>query len=204
MIIDMFGKPCPMPLVAAKKELDGGARALQVRVDNDTAVKNLTRLAEKSGLSLEVRVIDGGFLVSFSESDSALPTQEAASSEVLAPRAAQQVQGSDFAVFIGADHVGEGSAELGESLMKMALYTLSQADELPTSLLFMNGGVKLVAQEGQAADHVREMADRGVEVLVCGTCLNFFELQDSLQVGEVSNMYDILGRMQAASRVLSL
>ena len=108
-------------------------------------------------------------------------------------------------MFVGKDHVGAGDGELGYNLMKMALYTLSESDDVPASLLFMNAGVKLVAGgEQQVVDSVRALAEKGTEVLVCGTCLDFYGCKDQLAVGEVSNMYDILGRMQEAAKVITL
>ena len=108
-------------------------------------------------------------------------------------------------MFVGKDHVGEGDGELGYNLMKMALYTLSESDDVPASLLFMNAGVKLVAGgEQQVVDSVRALEEKGCEVLVCGTCLDFYGCKDQLAVGEVSNMYDILGRMQEAAKVITL
>ncbi|WP_180326701.1 sulfurtransferase-like selenium metabolism protein YedF [Raoultibacter phocaeensis] len=203
-IIDAFGMQCPKPLVLAKKEIDAGCRELSVQVDNQTAVNNLTRLGGKTGLSVSVDEIGGGWLVSFAEGDgavSALPAAIAAS-----PHAAcSSERGCGFSVFIGKDHVGEGDGELGYNLMKMALYTLSESEEAPVSLLFMNSGVKLVAGgEQQVIESVRTLRDKGTEVLVCGTCLDFYGVKDVLAVGEVSNMYDILGRMQEAAKVIAL
>ena len=87
----------------------------------------------------------------------------------------------------------------------MAIYTLSEGDNVPKALLFMNGGVKLVAgEELQITDSVKKLISRGCEVLVCGTCLNFYGLSDKLEVGTVSNMYEILERMQKSSNTITL
>lgn len=202
-IIDAFGMQCPKPLVLAKKEIDGGCRELAVQVDNETAVKNLTRLGGKTGLAVSTDVIEGGWLVSFSEGDGA-----AAPAEASAPAAASACAvggGCGYAVFVGKDHVGEGDGELGYNLMKMALYTLSESDEVPASLLFMNSGVKLVAGgEQQIVDSVNTLIEKGTEVLVCGTCLDFYGLKEQMAVGEVSNMYDILERMHESAKVITL
>lgn len=108
-------------------------------------------------------------------------------------------------MFVGSDGIGSGDGELGRNLMKMALYTLAEAGDPPVSLLFMNAGVKLVAGgERQVAESVASLIEQGTEVLVCGTCLDFYGLKDALAVGEVSNMYDILERMREASKVVSL
>ena len=89
--------------------------------------------------------------------------------------------------------------------MKMALYTLSEAGDPPASLLFMNEGVKLIVEgQDQNIESVRKLMEQGTEVLVCGTCLDFYGLKEKLAVGEVSNMYDILGRMREAAKVIAL
>ena len=142
--------------------------------------------------------------MSFSEGDGvAAPASEAV--PVVAGASCAAGGGCGYAVFVGKDHVGEGDGELGHNLMKMALYTLSESDDVPASLLFMNAGVKLVAGgEQQVVDSVRALEEKGCEVLVCGTCLDFYGCKDQLAVGEVSNMYDILGRMQEAAKVITL
>lgn len=212
-IVDAFGMQCPKPLMLAKKELDAGCREFAVQVDNETAVKNLTRLAQKSNLDLSVAEVEGGWLVSFSESsehvvqtaDHTEHTDTKLNPNATVSNACSTRGGCGYAVFIGKDHVGEGEGELGYNLMKMALYTLSECGDAPASLLFMNSGVSLVAgREQQITDSVNNLIQQGTEVLVCGTCLDFYGLKDSLAVGEVSNMYDILERMREASHVITL
>ncbi len=204
--LDGFGKACPMPLVMAKKEIDEGCHDFAVQVDNETAVKNLTRLGKKSGLAVTCDVIDGGWLITYAEGDGTDVSDDAIN-EALAAGTSAGASGSGYAVFIGKDHVGEGDAELGRNLVKMALYTLSESDTVPVSLLFMNTGVQLVAGDDASVEeivgHVKKLEERGCEVLVCGTCLDFYDLKEQLKVGEISNMYDILERMQEASKVIT-
>ena len=112
---------------------------------------------------------------------------------------------SGATVFIGKDFIGDGSRELGEDLMKMFLYTLAQSDTPPACLLFMNGGVKLPAgEEPQVIESLKSLLDKGCEILVCGTCLNYFGLTEQLKVGTVSNMYDIAGRLLTAPWVVTV
>ena len=103
-IIDAFGMQCPKPLVLAKKEIDAGCRELSVQLDNETAVKNLTRLGGKTGLVVSVDDIEGGWLVSFAEGDGEVPASvPAPTGAACAPGA-----GCGYGVFVGKDHVGEG------------------------------------------------------------------------------------------------
>lgn len=200
--LDAFGLQCPKPLMMAKARLDEGAEEIAVKVDNETAVKNLSRLAERTGRTYMVDAIDGGWLVSFGK------VQEGAAfvaQSDTVPTSSCSSSGCGYAVFVGKDFVGDGSIELGQSLMKMALYTLAESGDAPVSLLFMNSGVKLVAPgEEQVVESVKKLIEQGTEVLVCGTCLDYYGLKEQLSVGEVSNMYDILGRMREAAKVITL
>lgn len=200
--LDAFGLQCPKPLMMAKARLDEGAEEIAVKVDNETAVKNLSRLAERTGRTYMVDAIDGGWLVSFGK------VQEGAASVAQSdtvPASSCSSSGCGYAVFVGKDFVGDGSIELGQSLMKMALYTLAESGDAPVSLMFMNSGVKLVAPgEEQVVESVKKLIEQGTEVLVCGTCLDYYGLKEQLSVGEVSNMYDILGRMREAAKVITL
>lgn len=198
--VNAFGLACPKPLMMAKAKIDEGARELSVHVDNEIAVKNVSRLAEKYGLNVAVETIEGGWSVNFSDGDRGVA---AAAAPAAAP--ACTPAGCGYAVFIGKDHVGEGDPQLGYNLMKMAIYTLSESEDVPASVLFMNSGVKLVAgDEQQIINSVNKLIEKGTKVLVCGTCLDFYGLKEQLKVGEVSNMYDILGRMQEAAKTITL
>lgn len=198
ILVDAKGRPCPIPVVLAKKEIDGGAAEFTVEVDNATAVENLQRLADSRDYRTTVQSADGIFSIDFTRAPREQAVQPGADARDAAPA------NRSWAVFVGRETVGEGDPELGGSLMKMFFYTLAQSDDLPEAVLFMNGGVKLPTLDDQVAGHLRELAGRGVEILVCGTCLNFYGIADKLQAGTVSNMYDIVERMKRAGKVVSL
>lgn len=198
ILVDAKGKLCPIPVVLAKKEIDGGAAEFTVEADNATAVENLQRLADSQGYRTTVQSADGVFSIDFTKA----PCEQAGPSGADARDAGPADR--SWAVFVGRETVGEGDPELGGSLMKMFFYTLSQSDDLPEAVLFMNGGVKLPTLNDQVAGHLCELAGKDVDVLVCGTCLNFYGIADKLQVGTVSNMYDIVERMKRAGKVVSL
>lgn len=195
-IIDAKGKPCPTPVILAKQAMAAGEHSFTVLVDNTTAVENLRRLAGNQGFGAAVTQGEGVFSVAFTRTGCAA-CEEAVSAPLPAP-------GGDWAVFVGRDIIGDGDRELGANLMRMFFYTLAEGDALPESVLFMNDGVKLPTLDDQVAAHVQTLTDRGVEVLVCGTCLSFYGLTDRLQAGTVSNMFDIVSRMQAAAKVITL
>lgn len=188
--IDAMGKACPQPVILAKQALDAGQVPLTIDVDNPTAVENLKRMAASRGVEAQVAESPGRYSVTFQQGGQA---------------AQPQAQKGSYGVFIGKDWVGDGDHTLGGNLMKMFLYTLSQSEDAPTALLFMNSGVKLPAGDAMdVIDSIRALEQKGTTVLVCGTCLNFFGIADKLQVGVVSNMYDIVSKMQACDKVLTV
>lgn len=195
-IIDAKGKACPTPVIMAKKAISAGESSFTVLVDNTTAVENLKRLAANQGFDAAAAEAEGVFSVAFTRTGCAA-CEEAVNSPLPAP-------GGDWAVFVGRDIIGDGDRELGTNLMRMFFYTLSQGEDKPGAVLFMNAGVKLPTLDEQVAEHLKALSAVGVEILVCGTCLNFYGLTDQLQVGTVSNMYDIVTRMQKAGKVVSL
>lgn len=195
-IIDAKGKACPTPVIMAKKAISAGESSFTVLVDNTTAVENLKRLAANQGFDAAAAEAEGVFSVAFTRTGCAA-CEEAVNSPLPAP-------GGDWAVFVGRDIIGDGDRELGTNLMRMFFYTLAQGEDKPGAVLFMNAGVKLPTLDEQVAEHLKALSAVGVEILVCGTCLNFYGLTDQLQVGTVSNMYDIVTRMQKAGKVVSL
>lgn len=195
-IIDARGKACPTPVIMAKKAISAGESTFTVLVDNTTAVENLKRLAANQGFDAAVTEQGGAFHLAFVRTGCAA-CEEAVNSPLPAP-------GGDWAVFVGRDIIGDGDRELGTNLMRMFFYTLSQGEDKPGAVLFMNAGVKLPTLDEQVVEHLKALSAVGVEILVCGTCLNFYGLTDRLRVGTVSNMYDIVTRMQKAGKVVSL
>lgn len=193
-LIDAKGKPCPQPVLLAKQAITAGETEFIVEVDNTTAVGNLQRLAGNQGYSVQVEEQDGAYRLAF------LKTGEAAG-----PGAGSAgAQPKTYTVFVGNDIIGGGDRELGTNLIRMFFYTLAQSEDLPVSICFMNAGVKLPSGDEQVVEHLKTLSSKGVAILVCGTCLNFYGLTDSLQAGTVSNMYDILSQMQAAGKVISV
>lgn len=200
-LVDAKGKNCPIPVVMTKKEIDAGAKELIVEVDNPIAVQNVSRLATAMSFDINTEEIDGGFRLTLTSNgvaaDNAAVDEALLSAQQCAPQ-------GNWAVFVGRDIIGSGDRELGSSLIKMFFYTLAEGDDLPAYILLMNDGVKLASTNPDTIEHLQKLVDRGVELLVCGTCLNFYNISEELKVGTVSNMYDILSRMQAASKVISL
>lgn len=201
-MIDARGKACPTPVILAKKMADTGTEAFTVLVDNSTAVENLKRFSDSTGFEATVTEVGPDWSISFCKAGSGQSSQTV-QSEQPDPTAESRSK-KTWALFLGSEGIGQGDPVLGASLLKMCLYTLTQGEDLPDYILMMNGGVKAAVEHEQAIEHLKELEARGVSVLVCGACLNFFGMTDDLKAGTLSNMYDILTAMQTVDKVISL
>jgi len=197
--VDAKGKNCPIPVVMTKKEIEAGATELAVEVDNPIAVENVRKLATSMGFDVVKEDIAGGFRLVLAKNGDTPGVATAAAAE-----SCTCASSGNWAVFVGKEIIGSGSAELGGSLMKMFFYTLTESDDLPSQILLMNEGVKLAVFNEDVVDHLKALAAKGVEILVCGTCLNFYEIAEQLKIGTISNMYDMVSRMQSASKVVTI
>ena len=197
MRIDARGLQCPIPVIMAKKELDNNVQDVEILVDGQTQVDNLARLGDSIGRPISAEPFEGKFIVKFANGDT--------KKEEVAEMNNCTVD-SSYAVFYNKNSIGTNEGELGFNLAKMSIFTLAESEKLPAYVLFMNEGVKLVAGEvePQVVDNLNAMIAKGTKVLVCGTCLNFYNIKDEIKVGTVSNMYDILGAMQTVGKVITL
>ncbi len=196
--IDCRGLACPQPVIEAKKALDAGTEdAVTVIVDNLTARENVARFAGNAGCSVRVEEQQGSYRL--------LITRRAVSTPSIDSSRAGSTQSMvmDGAVyFISSNALGQGSPDLGEVLMKSLMVTLAQ--QPPRALLFLNAGVYLTVEGSDVLEQLEKMSAAGTEILVCGTCLDYYKLKDKLAVGVVSNMYEINSRLSGPNKVITV
>lgn len=195
--IDARGLTCPKPVIKVKEALSERAGPFVILVDNAAARDNVSRFANNSGCAVEVTDHHEGFLVSVIPGDETALKVEEVPVTCPAPTVKK-------VLFIGADEVGRGDRELGTTLAKAFLYACTENEDRPDLVIFMNSGVRLVTENDETAAHVRTLEGEGAEVLVCGTCLDFYGLKELLQAGRVSNMYEIQSALTSADRLVSL
>jgi len=190
-IVDARGMACPMPVINTKKVLEAMAEgSVMTIVDNEAAKENVVTLAKGMGLEVEIRQEEEEYHLLITKKGD-LPLAEA------------NFTGSNV-VFVQSSEFGRGSTELGNILMKSFMFTLVESDTPPQCLLFVNSGVYLTCNDSPVLDHLLNLAERGVKILSCGTCLDYFKLKEQLAVGQVTNMYTIYEEMNNADKVISL
>ena len=201
--IDVRKLACPGPVLRLKELLENGEHEIALHVADELSRSNVTRFATSRGA--EVEVTDGGdgsFVVAIrAGGDAAEPRPgEADLLECEVPEATTAV--GPRVVQITAATMGSGNDELGALLLRSFLKTQAELDPKPNAILFYNDGVKLCCEGSSLLDDLRELETAGVEIIACGTCLNFFELADQLRVGRVTDMLEIAGRLANAGSVV--
>jgi len=157
-------------------------------VDNVAALENVSRLAKGMGYTVDVEQKGDDYLVRIDKTGTGQ----------------DQMLFNRSVILIKSQFLGEGNDVLGKTLMKSFIYTLTQMEGSVGSIIFMNSGVLLTTQGSEILDHLLSIEQSGVEIMSCGTCLDFYNVKNQLMVGQVSNMYSIFERMAAAPKVISL
>lgn len=184
---------CPSPVIMTKKELEDMKEGqLLVIVDNEAAKENVSRLVRSQGLDFELE--DKGneeYHIRISVDGKEI------SQEVNNEEAPAKLNNQTIA--ISSSTMGSGSEELGKILIKSFIYTVRETKPYPTSICLYNGGVKLAIEGSEVLEDLKFLLEQGVEIMVCGTCLDYYEIKDKLEVGNISNMYDIYETMRNAN-----
>jgi selenium metabolism protein YedF len=190
-IIDCKGLKCPLPVINTKKYFDSIEKGeAEIIVDNEVAKTNILKFCQSNNLSVLVEEDEGFYHIKASKED--------CECEVMKHNAKSLI------ILITSDRLGIGDDTLGATLMKSYFYALSECDTLPVDLLLLNSGVKLAAEGSEVLDSLNKIKERGVNIASCGICLDFYGIKDKLAVGEITNMYTIIEKMNTASNTIKI
>lgn len=192
-VVDCRGLACPQPVMTTKKALDQVKEGeLLVLVDNAVSCNNVERFAQSQGCSVEVEQRGEEFSLLIRKGKIRQGTEFAQEKE----------KAKKVIVYINSHLMGNGDEALGSFLMKAFLKTLLELDTKPNRLVLVNSGVQLASEGSKVLDTLIALSEKGVEILSCGTCLDFYGLKGKLKVGAVSNMYEIIQSMVEADRLI--
>lgn len=199
--VDARGDQCPIPVIKTKKAISalGGADTVEVLVDNEIAVQNVSKMAASLGAKASAeKLSDQEFRIRIEVSEAA---KTASAADDKAPDCVTDSRG-DFVVAVSSDRMGSGNDELGKVLIKGFIYAVSQLETLPKTMLFYNGGAKITTEGSDSLEDLKNLEAQGVKIMTCGTCLDYYGLKDKLQVGQVTNMYVIVETMASAGKII--
>ncbi len=203
--VDAMGDQCPIPVIKTKKALKEITEAslVEVHVDNEIAVQNLSKMAKQKNLEYTCEKLeDQHYVIKIKAEVENISSQESNIMENNQTEVCYPDRKTNTVVVLSSNKMGEGSEELGQILMKGFVFALTELDELPNTVLLYNSGVKLSTTGSNSIEDLKTLQAQGVEILSCGTCLNYYDLADKLEVGEVTNMYFILEKMSQADKII--
>ncbi len=199
--IDVKGKKCPMPLIETKKALKdlGQDETLKVILDSETSVQNVMRYLKDNRIPAAQLKKGNEFEISVNKTDRISELTE------VDPYCETPVQtDKSYVVVFAKDRIGEGDNDLGFVLAGSMLNTIKEYEVLPQKIIFLNSGINLVLKGAPSLVHLTELEKKGVDLITCGTCLDYFEKMNELAVGRVTNMHEILESMLQAGKVISI
>ena len=206
-LIDGRNLPCPQPLMLLKKAVDAGvSEIIEITVDNKAARENLLKYAKhvKIGIT-DTEEANGEIILTVNTKtrEGSLDNEKNPAPESITEK--EPVSGgSAKTIYIRTDAIGSANRELGMLLMRGFIYTLTELDRKPSTIIFMNDGVRLAVKGSESIENIQILEKAGVKILVCGTCLDYLKLTEKLEVGQISNMYDITENFMNASSVLTM
>lgn len=197
-IIDARKKPCPEPVIMAKKAADEGVEQITVIVDNETAKSNVMKLGAKLNYGTVYEYKNDGIYILLKKDT------DIVNEETMAEVMPEEQLNTNMVYLISTDKLGKGSEELGRILMKSFLYSISEKTPYPTAMIFLNSGVKLTTEGSECIDDLMKLKEGNVKIVSCGTCLDFFEIKSKLRVGSISNMYDIVDIISSSANTVTI
>lgn len=186
--IDTRGLLCPAPLIMAKKAIKSSSAGEKMLIlsNSDTSCQNLVQYLDDMGANpIQKKNAQGEYEISIT-----VPIKKENLADAQAYCAVPQQKGN-YVVVIKSDTMGMGDNALGQILIRAFVNSLKDADSLPSHIILYNGGVKLALQGTDTGNSLLELAKMGIEIIVCGTCVDFFDLKDKISTGTISNMYQI-------------
>jgi selenium metabolism protein YedF len=194
-VVDCRGLACPQPVIETKQALEKTGK-VTIIVDNLAARDNVARFGKSQGGKVIIAEKRDGVYVTIEKGKVAKPRKKEQSSEHVAT--------GPVVAIIRSDQMGQGEEALGHVLMRSFLHALTEVADRPDIMIFFNTGVRLTVADSEVLEDLQALEKNGVEILICGTCLDYFNLKGKIVVGQVSNMYTIAETMLAATRLVTV
>lgn len=201
-IVDTKGHKCPVPLIMVKKALKeiSAGENLIVITDNETSLSNLKRFLSDTGAEFTVKAENDIHAITVTGGDEDIDATVPEEYCEVIP--GTSVAGEDYLIVFSSQKMGDGPDDLGLVLIRSFLVSILETGHLPRSVLFYNSGVKLATGDSFVIEQLRELEKRGVKLLLCSSCINFYNIGRKITIGRVSNMYDMTQEMISSSKII--
>ena len=201
--VDARGLACPQPVILTRKAMVDSPD-VTVLVESAISRNNVQRMAERAGRQVTVTKVEGEFHLHIVDQNGGLVSSAGGIPEEESQTSTDGRRDGSLVLVVSDNKMGRGDEELGEILVRAFFHTLGEVEPNPDTIILFNAGVRLAAEGSPVLDDLRSLAASGIHIMLCGTCLKYFDLIDRVGVGVVSNMYDIAESMLAAGRIVTL
>lgn len=187
-IVDARGLPCPRPLIMAKKALTNNQddETIVILIDNETSKENVLRFLTDNHIRTEIKNESGYYQISaHGQLHETIKSTE-----------------RNTVICVTTDQMGRGDEKLGRILIQGFINTVKDLNPLPTTIIFYNAGVKLTTSDSPVIQSLEQLQKTGTKIIVCGTCVDFYSLKEKIKIGEISNMYSIMEKLNSATKVI--
>ncbi len=193
--VDARGLPCPQPVILTRNAMRDATEVVTLVSQRDQ-VDNVRRLAERAGWHVAFEQAEDGWSIQMVQGQAAVEPEITPDLATCAPAEAARRR----VLLLSSDQIGRGEPELGGILMRSFLYTLGEIEPRPETLILLNSGVKLAVEGSPVLGDLQSLEQKGLQILVCGTCLDYYQLKERLAVGSISNMYTIAETLMDADQ----
>ena len=197
--VNAIGDACPIPVVKTKNAIRdlGGSGVVEVSVDNEIAVQNLLKMAKQKEYEAKFdKKSNTEYIVTINVNSEVISDTKVTNDSL------DEIKLKQTVVVIDSDKMGDGEEEFSKTLLKGFIYALSSQDIPPAKIIFYNTGVRMTTEGSASIEDLKVLLNAGAKIYSCGACLNNYGLSEKLQVGEVTNMYDIVGHLMDADLVI--
>ncbi|MGF6906107.1 sulfurtransferase-like selenium metabolism protein YedF [Fusobacterium sp. PH5-44] len=210
--VDSRGEQCPIPVIRAKQELKNlnHGDSLCVLIDNEISMQNLVKMANQLNIEVKNQKTNDGYSVEFFCTGERIKITEIKKEDYgdvsiyQSMTFLEKYKKKQIVIVIGSDKYGKGDDTLGQILMKGFVYATGALEDLPKTIIFLNSGINITCKGSDSLEDLKEMESKGVEIISCGTCLDYYNKKEELMVGNISNMYTIVEKQMFADLVINL
>jgi selenium metabolism protein YedF len=198
-VIDAREKNCPIPLIMTRKAIKRGEGSFAVIVDNAIAKDNITRFLQDNKILFCVNNTNSNYTINIGD---ITEKKELISNAVDYCDCSSDKTQLKTVICIKSDKMGNGDDEFGALLLRAFINTLKEISKMPKTIIFYNSGIKLVLDDSPVISSLQKLEENGVEILICGACTEYYNSQEKIATGYISNMYDITEKLISADNII--
>lgn len=188
--IDAIGKPCPFPVILAKNALKEMVEGMvEISVDNKISCQNIEKLCKELNFNCEIKEEKEIFVVIITKTGKEIVEKNESVDE-------------NIVIVISNNEMGGGEPVLGKTLLKGFIYTITELEFMPKTIIFYNKGVLLATKESDSFEDIKKLEEYGVEILLCGACINYYGIEEKIEIGTITNMYNIINKQMNCTKVI--